>query len=174
MPVFLKKNGVYRPTVLDTFIDKISITCDVPVAQQYEIIQGLKNEQKGPKYIYGISASLPLGTKFLESDGDKNTDTKLLVQCSPPASHKDMKFMRVEWNPERIAVDDVAAVLTMLSPGLYEQIMTKGTITRLDVAVDVANLAIDDYVFHRPGIRYTRIECQSGKTMYLGSDESEC
>src|SRR6266542_1948642 len=121
MPVFLKKNGVYRPTVLDTFIDKISITCDVPVAQQYEIIQGLKNEQKGPKYIYGISAALPLGTKFLESDGDKNTDT----------------------------------------------------IPRLDVAVDVANLAIDDYVFHRPGIRYTRIECQSGKTMYLGSDERE-
>lgn len=175
MPLFVKKKGVYIPTILETFIDKITITCNIPKEDQYQIEEDLKDlKWNAPKELYGISKYVPLGTKFLESDGDKSTDTKLVVQCSPAFSNA--KFLRVEWNPERIPAEAVRDALTTIFHGVsvFERIMTKGTVTRLDVAVDVANLAIDDYVFHRPGIRVTRIECASGKTLYLGSEDSEC
>lgn len=175
MPVFVKKKGVYIPTVLGTFIDKITITCNFPVKDQYQIVDDLEDlTLHGPKSGYDIARYIPLGTKFFESDGDKNTDSKLLIQCGP--AFPNAKFLRIEWNPERIPAEDICAALLTAFHGmsLYERIMTKGTVTRLDVAVDVANLAIDDFVFHRPGIRVTRMECASGKTLYLGSEDSEC
>lgn len=160
------------PYIADVVFDRLALTYSPTFHEKFEVEDNLSQMPwYGRKDGYAISRSIPVGTKLMENDGDMTGDTRVLVQCRP-TKNKNIPYMRVTWNPSRIQADDVCFVLEAVAMGLYERLLTLGTVSQLHVAADVVNANIGDYVILRPGVRIHRTESKSGWSQYFGGRDS--
>ena len=178
------KQGMIPPKMLGTFIDRVTITCNLPPHMRTDMISQLKElEENNKKKVtgsnphtpfgnYQMSQWMPLKGPLVGPNGDKTGDTRLLVQCVPKHGYANIKFSRFDWNPAHTEPETLAVALDLLAPGLYDYLMQHATITRLDLAVDVAYLPINLCLFTLPGSSISRTYGKSGKTIELGSKGS--
>ncbi len=156
----------HRPTgflvsVLKPKIDRLSLTFD---------IQGELTRKKVRDHLHSQALSdSPVVTlwqkqtdwgaskyyrSYAVSVGAKNT---VLVQhTSMSAKHR---FLRFEFNPHRVGpngLDVLRKHLPVIAGGLvsYENLATEGRITRIDIAVDLVNIDLEDLLIatSKPGV----------------------
>lgn len=172
------------PKISPLFIDKISIT--IGVAAQYRKLVSencsalAKNfgsyiKTNDPTYNYTVSIQL---------QDHLGNDSPLLIQWHPreavdPTTAKvpTAKYLRLEWNPAKLSADIIKSTLNLnkILPEGFDSLLHKGTITRVDLAVDIDYIQPGKLLFYYPGIQCSRNRLKSGKiqTAYLGTKDSE-
>jgi len=97
----------------------------------------------------------------------------LLLQTDPVYANSSV--FRCEFNPARLHMADVAAVLSFVLPWGYGDLVKSGRCTRLDIAIDILGVDIEDLLVWNTTARRTRIyTTEHGRleTYYLGSTSS--
>ncbi|TLM67204.1 MAG: replication initiation factor domain-containing protein [Deltaproteobacteria bacterium] len=163
------------PVVKALICDGLTMTIDVPVGKQQQIkkcIQELPG--KAPKGNYHVSGSLPLNNQYLPSGADKTGETDLILQCDPMDKYNknNMRFLRAKWNPAKTDPLEVRAALCSVAPWLFDELMFNGTVTQIDLTVDVEGVRCDDLYFHYPKSTITEVRTASGRTEYIGGEKS--
>ncbi|WP_288905352.1 hypothetical protein [uncultured Sneathiella sp.] len=140
-----KNNKGYRVNILYPVIDKLSVT--IPVDEEYrKAVDGsLYKIHKQVKDFSDISKN---GKKYHVSANwtDKVTGQKVLFQCNPKSS-KAVNYMRFELNPNKLGPDgmrrfkSILELLVTYGNYPYSRILEEGYITRMDIAVDIVNVA---------------------------------
>ena len=151
----------FKVTILKPKIDRISITCPVGSVGDQEVIRkklkalaedidtpGLTKWQK----MKGWGAG-----KYARSYGlSVGKGTQVLIQCT--AGKTDTAFLRFEFNPDHIGSKGVAVfkeTLPEITGGIvsYGDLAKTGRVTRVDVAVDLINVDIEDLLIgvKKPG-----------------------
>jgi hypothetical protein len=156
-------------TAHDVVIDKLAITFDVPDFQLQLIAKRLKQvaqEKFGspcgsPNYRVGARIWL---NEFLVEE--KATSSCVAVHALP--KHDYYNACRVEWNPSKVSAEDVAYIVfgDILDTDIAS--VYDGTVTRIDLAVDVDNVLIDDFRFYAPKFQLYENRFKSGLTRYIG------
>jgi hypothetical protein len=147
----------YRVSVLKPKIDRLSVTLavDEPAARK-----------KIRKHLIELAASAsPLLTTWkkrkgwgsgkydLSYDMTPGGDKHVLVQCAKPNS--PVGLLRFEFNPDAIGpagVEQFRTRLPEITAGLvsYAHLAHAGKVTRLDIAVDLVNIDIEDLLISTP------------------------
>lgn len=165
-----------KPQVGALFIDKISLTLDVPKQKQIEIVSKLKilNDNHGlyfkhsSTYKYSVNISL---------DDIMGNPSKIIFQCAPTTANKNKKirFIRVEWNPSKINSSVVKSTLNQILPGIFHSLQSEGNITRIDLATDIKHVKPGNLLFYYPYIQCSQNYFKSGRieSAYLGTKDSD-
>lgn len=137
--------GSYPP-----FIDKISITLKpahaVHAKQIYQavwtVIDDNVLQNAGPKSKYSGKYN---GVKLISLP---STHHRVIFQFQ----HEDHQVVRIrlEFNPRKIGhqgLMELHATLMMLLPNGWDYVVEHGHITRIDVAVDIPNIRMDEFLF---------------------------
>ncbi|TDI65643.1 MAG: hypothetical protein E2O90_07015, partial [Alphaproteobacteria bacterium] len=109
---------------------------------------------------------------------EPTTQQAILIQAKPK-SEKTKSFMRFEWNPSKLGPDGMAFFrkrFTEIFEGTftYADLLQQGKVTRVDVAVDLMNVSIDDVliVTKTPEKSHVYYGIDGGtETMYLGASK---
>lgn len=173
------KNGNAITKVYPIICDKLSITCDIPHLQQNMVFNNIKNhEGSHQNNIYHASTNIQKIKKIFPPYIKPIPDamTSALLQCKP--KDKSNKFLRLEFNPSKVDVNDLSVMLAQFIPDNigYQYILENGIVTRIDFAVDVAREVVNDFLFLHPQIQNTETyhsKNKSGSTVYLGATTSE-
>ena len=135
---------------------------------------GLRAGARG-SYRAGVKIHMPLTS---DESGLGWSDEYVLLQASP---RKELKhFFRVEWNPAKtgpIAVKRTAEAFATFVPGFeYEPILKLGHVTRLNIAVDLKGVTLDDYLWEAPKKQCRALYIHAGElsTAYLGRKRGNC
>lgn len=167
------KTGLVIPKPSSLFIDKIAVTIPVHPAHQANVVKIFKEQLCGnwgaKKYgfhtsLYQNAIKIPFGPY------DKDC---LLFQCAP--WNPQNNFVRVEYNPSKVDINEVKVLLNMILPGGYKSLLHTGVIRRVDIATDLSFVKPSDMVFHYPGIQCSGNYFKGGRiqSAYLGEKESQ-
>jgi len=162
--------------VLSLVIDKLTLTAHVTDAEQREEIKksfydtSKKSPEFQPAYSrdrrYRLNVAAPLGP-----------DTRLLAQAYP--YNDTIPFVRIDWSPAKAGPDSMpvtAARLAFLFPDGYGTFRLFGTVTRIDLAVDVRGVNVNDLEIWPKRTRRTALFVDSRgrvETRYFGSSKSD-
>jgi len=97
----------------------------------------------------------------------------ITIQCSP-RNLSQKAFLRVDYNPAKVATSYIASYLDFIVPGGYERIVEDAKITRFDVAVDVLGVDISELIVYPGKCRKSQIFFNKNKTQseYYGDRKS--
>jgi hypothetical protein len=177
----MTSNTVHYLDRLFTFsIDKISINCtdpnpeNVTITCQHLVDAQETGEWPGSKLKSGrrhhLQVAIPTPGNGLGPAGT------LLLQAGP--RFKGIADYRIEFNPARIGPSGVGYVIALLDSVLLEggrNFFLDGTVTRIDLALDLNGLSADDAIIRSRGQRKHGVfSDQAGKpqTVYLGGARS--
>lgn len=156
-------------TAHEVIIDKLSITFDIPSEQMPPLaarLQEIAHTSFGSRCWnpnYQAGARIWLNEHLVK---EKSTTSCVAVHTQPKFAN--YKSCRVEWNPSKISVDDIAYIAFEDFLELDFSALWDGKVTRIDLAVDVDNVLIDDFLFHVPKLQLFENRFKSGLTRYLG------
>ena len=156
-------------TAHSAIIDKLAITFDVPDFQMQLIAKRLKEvvqEKFGSPCgspNYRVGAKIWLNEHLVK---EKATSSCITVHTQP--KHDYHKACRVEWNPSKVSTDDVAFIAFEDVLNTDFALVYDGTVNRIDVAVDVDNVMIDELLFFAPKFQLFENRFKSGLTRYIG------
>lgn len=140
-------------TVLKPMLDKITLTYPVPSEQHQAIIDKLKSlaEVKGPysKLILGSGHKFGRGYKLSVALSVPPASKRVVIQVAP--KNPAHRFMRLEFNPHKLGAEGMVFLkeqlgIILLNQHSWADIAASGRVTRMDVAVDIVNLPIDQMV----------------------------
>lgn len=182
-------NCISQPPELQSlFIDKISMTVDVNteswggyegfgkegyISERFKYLEnnGLATSKISRKhYFYGFRI-------FLNEYGTgKHGQRSITIHWDPKKSSYDAEknFLRVEFNPNTLSPGEVRFVLDSVFDGGYTLIMD-GTLTRIDLSIEVNHRKPEEVVFYYPNIRNTTMKYgEKGdlQSVYLGDKNS--
>ena len=149
-----RPNG-YKVTVTKPKIDRLAITLHVHDADgQKAIPHGLWDMVDGDEYPQYINSKADLkGSNAYKTSVcwvDPISKGSVLIQCQPwSKGKKNTPFMRFELNPDRLGPEGVSRfkkelLVIFLDNIPYETLRKAGNVTRLDVAVDLVNVDVED------------------------------
>ena len=134
--------------ISDIFCDKFSATIQIDSDQQAYVKQQLrflaKKHIAQPTYRGSYQHSYLL---YLNKSGSE----RMGFQCDPRRG--SYSFARIELNPSKLKMSSVRQVLDFILPNKYETLLENGIVTRLDVTVDIKNVALDDLLIWSVPIR---------------------
>ncbi|MCO4794289.1 MAG: hypothetical protein KC493_11280 [Bacteriovoracaceae bacterium] len=172
---FPKSSGVI---VTPVFIDKITLTIDIPLGYRDSVVSKMKSEgsyYRGATRRYRHLSVIPLNKKCLPHlYSDMSGESWLRIEAEPRDSYQN--FMRFEWNPAK--VDDIllpSVIEHFLPPNwTYKRLMINARITRIDITFDIVNLSIDELLFFSLRKSCSAVwnitKAKGGKTLYLGGE----
>ena len=148
----------YRVEVLKPVIDRLAVTYPVPsVADQASIrdrLASLASDPSDPTVAKWEKQKKWGAVKYARSyDLMVGNDQRVLIQCT--AGKSKVAFLRFEFNPNRIGPEGVARfreLLPEITGGKvnYEQLANAGKVTRIDIAVDLINIDMEDLLVTTP------------------------
>jgi hypothetical protein len=183
MTIFINKGdkvqylkGLDVPKVGGLFIDKLTMTMEIePVLQKVVKKRFVELVNLGQAYnvattIYDINIK-PTG-------GDADT-AGILIQCAPKSAgykNSPKNFFRLECNPSHADLGYLKGLIDYLleESGGYKKLMKTGSVTRLDISVDVDYLGPTDILASYGKIKTVLHFTKNGKieTKYLGATGS--
>lgn len=139
--------------VLKPVVDKLSCVFyihDLGVQKEVHLrLKDLLGNPAAPEYQQADFKSYKLGIYAMSVKlVEPNTKQPFLIQAQPK-SKKIKNFMRFEWNPSKLGPDGMAFFrkrLTQIFQGsfTYADLLQDGKVTRVDAAIDLVNVSIDD------------------------------
>ena len=151
----------YRVSVLKPKIDRLSITLDIADTTICKTIR--------QHLIDMADAGNPLLTVWKKRKGwgsgkydrslalNVGDNRSIMVQCAPIKSK--VSFLRFEFNPTAVGLHGIAAFrshLPKITSGAlkYKMLAHSGKVTRLDIAVDLVNIDLEDVLIRtkKPGV----------------------
>ncbi|MBF0434873.1 MAG: hypothetical protein HQL77_05800 [Magnetococcales bacterium] len=181
MPVTIKeKDGSVifmmsgtKITVFPLTMDKLSITFNVPDQYQNQLLKVMYADDCNSMYQKAFSFSvtrkwLPYAPSAMVST------TTARLQAGPKSSvygSAKMKFGRLTFTPSKVT--DIAELRSKVNQVMpvgfgWDHIMATGIVTRMDLAIDIVNVQIDDLLFVHGKTKITEVNTKSGRTEYLG------
>jgi len=159
-----------KPRVLGPIIDKISITFDIKLKGHKEGIVDLfaatvaaggafaeASSSTKAKSLYAINALLTeptSGQVILIQMGRKKKKSKLktVTLQKPISAQKNLSFMRLEFNPDKLGPKGMAFLKKELAQQFLHQyswvdIANKGRVTRIDLAADLLYVRSDQLIY---------------------------
>lgn len=149
-----KRPNKYKATITKPKIDKLAITLHIHDEYRKVIYQQLWDMVKDkdcPEYINskaGYSGSSYYGTSVCWVD--PVSKSKVLIQCKPTKkAKKNTPYLRLELNPDQLGPKGLSAfkdqfLMITLGNASWQTLIDEGCITRLDVAVDLINVDVED------------------------------
>jgi hypothetical protein len=147
-------DGSLIPVLSKPFIDKLYITVKFLPESHEKIISGFTElEQNGDGlkcYKAAYEHNLKISKNFPDYAGEA------LLQCSPNTKKKDYNFFRLEMTPSRIDLNNLKTILDKTVPDGYEGVLKNGKVTRIDLSVDITNIAVSEIIATYPKMRVER------------------
>jgi len=153
-------------------LDKLALTFDVEPEIRKQVKSYLLNRlhESGVYQVhakgYELSLNIPLGY-----------GVKLFIQVGNQIP--DRPYGRFEFNPSKVIEEDtlpcLESELTCLCDSTYEEWMSVHHVSRVDVAIDLEHVNINDLLITAPNYVRTGMWCSKGgrtETLYLGSEQS--
>ncbi|MGY3472743.1 hypothetical protein [Bradyrhizobium ottawaense] len=157
------------PNSIVPFIDKLSVTFNIPAEQ-------------GPTFHKLLADALPYKNIFQAAKNNSrykitrnialhSTAERILFNAGP--KHPGFPDCRLEFNPSKLGwqgINDLDAILMELLPGGWEYVWKHGQITRIDIAVDLPGVGVEDFNI-LPSMSLThRTYAQNGicQSIYIG------
>lgn len=149
-----KRPTGYIVNVMKPKIDCLSVTLHVHDEHRQAIPEGLwalVHDPDNPQYINSKAGYK--GSSYYKTSicwVDPVTKARVLIQCQPTTkAKKGTAYLRFEFNPDQLGATGLANFkeqlpLILLGNGTWETIINEGCITRLDVAVDLVNVDVED------------------------------
>ncbi len=153
------------------FIDKLAITFDIPAQYEGHLAQRLQLLMQDKVATYCPSRNYKTGVRIWLNDHlikENATSSCMTIHAFPKVA--GYRTCRVEWNPDKIAIHDIAVIAFGDFLELDFAMVNSGVVTGLDLAVDISNAKINDFVFHVPKFQLFRNYYGSGTTRYLGGN----
>jgi hypothetical protein len=158
------------PDIVQVAVDKMSFTLGCGVDNK-EIESRLENhgaftKKRLPSKFYECAGYLELS----EGDGVPEQEERLLIQYQP-RSH--VNYFRFEYNPNKLpeeAWQRMRKTVKEIFGDHAKSVLRKSKINRLDIAVDCANVQVQDYFFGTRPYQTTRVYFHEGypQTLYFG------
>lgn len=157
------------PNSIIPFIDKLTVTFNIP--------QGY-----GPMFYQSLTSALSCKAIFQSAKNNsryKFTHNISLSSCAERVlfnagpKHPGCPDCRLEFNPSKLGwqgVNDLDFVLLELFPAGWDYVWTHGQITRIDIAIDLPGISVEDFnILPHMGLTH-RTYAQKGKcqSIYLG------
>jgi hypothetical protein len=163
------KNSEYA---YEPFIDKISITLAISELHLPPVTTAVKEVIKLTGLFKKTKWSKLYKLNYLISGA--STDERVLFQFGT----KDDKppQCRLEFNPNKLGIDglnDLDNVLAEIFPSGWKYVFKHGRVTRLDIAVDLPGVRMDEFLFlAHQGATYQRFGTNGHlETFYLGTSK---
>lgn len=156
-------------TAHNVIIDKLAITFDLPESLVTLTAKRLREISQEPFGRYCGSRNYEVGAKIWLNDHliqEKATSSCVTIHTLPRFA--GYRSLRVEWNPSKVATDAVAFIVFGGMLELDFAYLGEGGVTRIDLAIDVDNVQIDDILFHVPKFQLYENRYKSGLTRYIG------
>lgn len=132
------------PNSIIPFIDKLSVTFNIPHGH-------------GPIFYQSLTAALSVTAifqsaknnsryKFTRNISLSSCAERVLINAGP--KHPGCPDCRLEFNPSKLGwqgVNDLDFVLLELFPGGWDYVWTHGQITRIDIAIDLPGVRVEDF-----------------------------
>jgi hypothetical protein len=157
-------------TVGGLFVDRLSVVIPAPyVSDQKYLLKALEylKESGHSKQRYSHSYK---NVYQIWADSTDTTDHPIHVSAAP--RNPDQKFLRLEYNPSRITTSEARSYIDFILPGGYQQMVDTGTVTRIDLAVDINGGKPDDFIIFASKIRRTSAYYKNGTESYYLGDKS--
>ncbi len=155
------KKGVH---VSPLFVDRLSFVINYTSKEDKDFVRArlkhLKYNGEGHYAHDGGKAKYKIGMYLYVEQSEQVG--KLLIQADP--KYLNDHFLRVEYNPATADPATVFALLNMVLPGGWGDIVTLGKFTRVDTTTDVSGLAIEDFFVCYPKMSRSRVFCKGGRT----------
>lgn len=156
--------------LLPAVCDRLSLTVDIPAAEQQELGKWIRSMHPTSKFGQYQVAGLVSGDDISYTYGTTSPGGQFaLLQAAPKNVLGKMRFLRAEMNPSRIDLQTIEATINQFRPWLYETLTGEGTVTSFHLAVDVSHVDIDTLLFRAPKFSVSAMNQKSGKTLYIGS-----
>lgn len=156
-------------TAHNVIIDKLAITFDVPTSQVKLIANRLHEISQHNFARFCGSQNYDVGAKiWLNEHLIREMSTSSCVTVHTLPKRGGYKSCRVEWNPSKVNTDEVAFVVFGDMLEIDFALLGSGIVNRIDLAVDVDNVQIDDLLFHVPKFQLFENRYKSGLTRYIG------
>lgn len=157
------------PNSIVPFIDKLSVTFNIPdehpptfyklltaALSHKSIFQSAKNNSR-----YEVTRNISLSS----------CTERVLFNAGP--KHPGSPDCRLEFNPSKLGwqgINDLDAILTELLPGGWEYVWEHGQVTRIDIAVDLPGVGVEDFNILPPMSLTCRTYGQNGicRSIYMG------
>ena len=172
------------PKISPLFIDKISIMMGIAEQHMKQTSDNCGTLATNSEATIHKNNPLYKNAVSIQLQDQIGNDSPLLIQWEPrlptdPTTAKipTIKYLRLEWNPAKLSADIIKSVLNLnnILPEGFDSLVKKGTITRVDLTVDIKHINPGKLLFYYPGIQCSRNYLKSGKiqTAYLGTKQSE-
>ncbi|WP_411888306.1 hypothetical protein [Hydrocarboniphaga effusa] len=93
---------------------------------------------------------------------DMQSEETVRLSCDPWI--ESSAFFRAEFNPSKINLIDVKILIERVLKSSWVTIILTSKFTRIDAAVDIANVQIDSLLLSVPKIQVSRLFCKNGET----------
>ena len=156
-------------TTTGVFIDKIAITFNVPKAVESQVADRVRQLNADKVSRFCPSSNYVLGARMWLNEHlahELSTNSCVTFHTTPKTAGN--RSCRVEWNPAKVSAEDVAHIVFGDYLDIDFALLNEGVVTRIDLAVDVENVLIDELLFHVPRFRIFRNDYSGGVTRYLG------
>jgi len=166
MPVII----VPKPS--KSFIDKLSLTYDVPANKHEEI---LTNATKLAENGYTKKIQLPELYERSYKCAIESNKTTLLIQIKPKGKFiHTHNFLRIEFNADKANMAEIKQILDLLLNNGYQRIIENGKVTKCEITTDVYFLHISQLIIHYPKYKKGNIHYngQHIETINIGSTAS--
>lgn len=172
--IFLEDNGLIKCklsnkciTVYPIIMDKITITFNVTEQYHNHLLDCMKNDK--PNSMYKKAIYLEVARQWPPyTPSNKESTTKAYLQAGPRLK---INFCRLTFTPSKVReIAELRSKIDQVMPfsGGWDHIVKNGTVTRMDLAVDVVNVNIDELLFSYGKIQITGVNTKRGRTEYLG------
>jgi hypothetical protein len=156
-------------TAQNVIIDKLAITFDVPASQVKLIATRLRNIAQESFGRFCGSKNYELGANiYMNENQMKDFSTSSCVTVHTQPRFAEQKSCRIEWNPAKVSAEIVSLFVFNEMLELDFSLIESGTVTRIDLAIDVDNAQIDDILFFAPKFQLFENRYKSGLTRYIG------
>lgn len=162
-----KNNKGYKVSILYPVIDKLSVTIPVDPEDRKAIDEILMDIHKNEEDFSSVSDKkkrYKINTEWT----DKKTGQKVLIQCQPVHA---VNYLRFELNPAKLGPEGMSRFKQMFENSItvgnypYSRVLKEGHIRRMDIAVDMINVAPHELIISGKG---------TGKSIkFLGKDSNE-
>lgn len=157
------------PNSIVPFIDKLSVTFNIPEEQGptfYKLLADaltykaiFQSAKNNPRYKITRNIALP------------STAERVLFNADP--KHPGFPDCRLEFNPSKLGwqgINDLDVILTELLPGGWKYVWEHGQMTRIDIAVDLPGIGVEDFNIVPPMSLTCRTYGQNGicQSIYMG------
>lgn len=140
-----------RWKILIPKIDKLSITYDIPTNEHQVVKEMLWGLMKEGDLFSSAKASKANRYKTRAILTHPMTGREILIEVDPKAAKANVPFVRLEFNPDKLGPEGVSFVQQQLEAIFlgnhpWQAIATSGKVTRIDLALDLLNIPIDQLV----------------------------